>query len=218
MNQKKIHIALVDDHSLFRSGIANLLREFNDIKVVFEAANGKELQEILTEKKEVDVILMDINMPLIDGYLATSWVKKRYPKIHVLALSMFDDDIAVIKMLKAGAGGYILKESKPQELYRAINEIKEKGIYLNELVSSKMLKDFQKSESLLIKENLLSEREIEFIKLCVSELTYKEIAEAMNLAPKSVHNYREHLFLRLKLRSRVGLVMFAIKNKLVDID
>ena len=119
MKKDKIHIALVDDHTLFRSGIANLLSEFDDINVVFEVSNGVELQKILQSKSDVDVILMDINMPLMDGYITTIWVKENYPLIHVLALSMFDEDIAVIKMLKAGAGGYVLKESKPVELYRA---------------------------------------------------------------------------------------------------
>ena len=148
MQQELIHIALVDDHGLFRSGIANLLTEFSDIKVAFEAANGKELQHLLPANPVVDVILMDINMPVMDGYSATVWVKQQFPLVQVLALSMFDDDMAVIKMLKAGAGGYVLKESKPVELYRAINEIKEKGVYLNELVSGKMLRSFQSTDEI----------------------------------------------------------------------
>lgn len=216
MKQEKIHIALVDDHTLFRNGIANLLSEFNDIKVVFEASNGKELQQILPAKNDVDVILMDINMPVMDGYATTSWIKQNYPLIHVLALSMFDEDAAVIKMLKAGAGGYVLKESKPVELYRAINEIKEKGIYINEMVSGKMLRSFQTPETKTDEVVHLTERETEFIKLCVSEFTYKEIAARMNIAPRSVDNYRESLFEKLSVKSRVGLVLFAIKNKIVE--
>ena len=215
MKKDKIHIALVDDHTLFRSGIANLLSEFDDINVVFEVSNGVELQKILQSKSDVDVILMDINMPLMDGYITTIWVKENYPLIHVLALSMFDEDIAVIKMLKAGAGGYVLKESKPVELYRAINEIKEKGIYINEMVSGKMLRSLQTLELKDEESFHLTERELEYIKLCVSEMTYKEIADQMNIAPRSVDNYRENLFEKLSVKSRVGLVLFAIKNKIV---
>ncbi len=214
--KEKIRIALVDDHALFRKGIGNLLSEFTDIDVVFDAPNGKELQSFLKTYSDIDVILMDITMPIMDGYAATAWVKQNYPLIHVLALSMFDEDIAVIGMLKAGAGGYVLKESSPAELYRAITEIKEKGIYINEMVSGKMLKNFQEQPT----ENIirLTERETEFIRHCASELTYKEIADKMKIAPRSVENYRENLFDKLQMKSRVGLVLFAIKNGIVKIN
>ena len=213
----KIRIALADDHALFRRGIANLLSEFDDIDVVFDVANGKELQDTLPKHKDIDVILMDITMPVMDGYATTAWVIKNYPQINVLALSMFDEDMAVIGMLKAGAGGYVLKESTPLELYRAINEIKNKGVYLNEMVSGKMLRSVQ-MQDINAKENItLTERETEFIRLCVSELTYKEIADKMKIAPRSVENYRENLFDKLQMKSRVGLVLFAIKNGIVKI-
>lgn len=217
MNPQSIHIGLVDDHALFRSGIANLLSEFEDLKVIFEAENGKELQQLLPGCKTVDVILMDINMPIVDGYSATKWVKQNYPNIQVLALSMFDEDLAIIRMIKAGAGGYVLKESKPAELYRAITEIWSKGVYVNEMVSGKMMRTMQQSESIAGNENLLTARETEFIQHCVSELTYKEIAEKMNVAARTVDNYRESLFVKLELRSRVGLVIYAIKHGIVKL-
>ena len=217
-NKEPIHIALVDDHALFRSGIANLLLEFPEIKVVFQASNGKEMQQLVSRHRPADVILMDINMPLIDGYQATQWIKQHHPEVHVLALSMFDEDLAVIKMLKAGAGGYVLKESQPAELYRAITEIKEKGIYINEMVSGKMLRSFQHADDQAAESSRLTPREVEFLKLCVSELTYKEIAIAMDIAARSVDNYRESLFEKLALKSRVGLVLYAIKHKLVEVN
>lgn len=215
--KNSIHIALVDDHLLFRKGIANLLTEFEDIRVVFDASNGKELQAKLKECSEVDVILMDITMPVMDGYASTEWLRINHPKVSVLALSMFDEDIAVIGMLKAGAGGYVLKESTPAELYRAIYEIHQKGIYLNEMVSGKMLRNVQTDFQLFQKNTILTDREIEFLTLCVSELTYKEIAVKMNIATRSVENYRENLFEKLNVKSRVGLVLYAIKNELVSI-
>ncbi len=143
MNYTKIKVGLIDDHALFRSGIANLLEEFEDIDVVFEAANGKELQQLLPAYPDTDVLLMDIKMPVMDGYSAVAWVKEKYSYIRILALSMFDDDIAVIRMLKAGAGGYVLKESKPAELYKAITEIKDRGFYSNEIVSGKLIRSLQ---------------------------------------------------------------------------
>ncbi len=218
MKAKELQIALIDDHALFRKGIANLLTEFPDIKVAFDAANGKEMQDKIKNHETVDVILMDINMPVMDGYASTKWLKEHYPLIQVLALSMFDEDIAVINMLKAGAGGYVLKESEPNELYRAITEIKEKGIYLNEMVSGKMLRNFQLPDSDQGKPLLLTSREIEFLQYCVSELTYKEIADKMGISARSVENYRENLFEKLSAKSRVGLVLFAIKNKIVEIS
>lgn len=212
----KINIALVDDHALFRRGIANLLLELEDINIVFDVSNGKELQQALLRQPGVDVILMDINMPVMDGYRATQWVRSNYPLIHVLALSMFDDDITLIDMLKAGAGGYVLKESQPSELYRAITEIKAKGVYLNEMVSGKMLRSFHHNPVKHAEAFHLTPREVEFIKLCVSELTYKEIADEMKIASRTVDNYRESLFEKLSIKSRVGLVLFAIRNKMVD--
>ena len=218
MNKQAIQIALVDDHTLFRSGISNLLLEFPEIKVSFQASNGKEMQKCIEKESGLDVILMDINMPIMDGYQATEWIKSHYPEIHILALSMFDEDLAVIKMLRAGAGGYVLKESQPAELYRAITEIKEKGIYINEMVSGKMLRSFQHPNDPISESVRLTPREIEFLKLCVSELTYKEIADEMDIAPRSVDNYRESLFEKLTIKSRVGLVLYAIKQKLVEVQ
>ncbi len=212
-----IHIALVDDHGLFRSGIANLLSEFEDLVVDFEAANGKEMKLLLHEHLEVDVILMDINMPFVDGYAAATWIKQEYPNIKILALSMFDEDAAIIRMIRAGAGGYVLKESKPAELYRAIKEIYTNGIYINEMISGKMMRSIQYSNPNIEKNNIITPREVEFIQLCVSEMTYKEIADKMNVAPRTVDNYRQSLFDKLELKSRVGLVLYAIRNEIVKL-
>ncbi len=215
MKSEKIYIALVDDHTLFRNGIANLLKEFTDIEVVLEAKNGKDFQQQISSlKTNIDVVLMDINMPIMDGYTCTEWIKQEHPQIHVLALSMFDEDTAVIKMLRAGAGGYVLKESKPQELHRAINEIKEKGLYLNEMVSGKMMHSLFQKETQEKKINL-TDREKEFMVWCATELTYKEIAVHMNIAARSVDNYRETLFTKLDVKSRIGIVMYGIKNGII---
>ncbi|QPH38458.1 response regulator transcription factor [Pedobacter endophyticus] len=208
-----ISVAVVDDHTLFRSGLASLLGEFDEIDISFEAFNGADLQTKLKKSPAVQLILMDINMPVMDGFAATKWVKTNYPHMHVLALSMLEDEKAIIGMIKAGAGGYMLKESTPLELLHAIKVIVEKGFYVNELVSGKLLVALKDGDS----NPTFSARELTFLQHCCSELTYKEIAELMNVSPRTIDNYRESLFAKLNIKSRTGLVVYGIKNKMIVI-
>lgn len=210
MENDKILIAIIDDHTLFRNGVASLMREFEELDVVFEAENGEQMQYMLAKHTLPQVILMDINMPVMDGYQATRWVKERYPQIKILALSMFEDDKAVIRMIKSGAGGYVLKESKPRELLEAIKNINEKGVFINDMVSGKLIRTVAQKDEMPD----LSKKELEFLQLCCSELTYKEIAEQMFVSPRTVDNYRESLFLKLNIKTRTGLVLYAIKNEI----
>ncbi|HSZ32407.1 MAG TPA: response regulator transcription factor [Puia sp.] len=220
MSKKVINIALVDDHSLFRHGVANLLSEFNDIHIEFEASNGKELQILLPKFPDVDVILMDIKMPGMDGYAATKWVKDNYPHIFILALSMFDEEKEIIKMLKSGAKGYILKESSPADLYKGISELASKGYYSTDLISSRLIHslNIESDEHQNEETHHITKKEIEFLKFCASEMTYKEIAVKMGIATRTVDNYRQSLFEKLSIKSRVGLVLFSIKNKIVEVS
>lgn len=211
--QTVISIAIVDDHTLFRSGLASLLTELTEIEVAFEATNGADLQEKIVNHNQVQVILMDINMPIMDGYASTKWLKENYPHIHILALSMFDQEKEIIGMLRAGAGGYMVKESKPNDLLEAIKTIAAKGFYINDLVSGRLLISLKNNEA----KPIFSERELTFLQFCSTELTYKEIAALMNVSPRTVDNYREALFAKLNIKSRTGLVVYAIKHNLVTI-
>jgi DNA-binding NarL/FixJ family response regulator len=213
MQNQSISIAIVDDHTLFRSGLASLLEEFDEIEVMFEAINGVDLQAKINHHSEVQLVLMDINMPVMDGFAATKWVKTNHPNVHVLALSMLEDEKAIIGMLKAGAGGYMLKESTPSDLLTAIKVIVDKGFYVNELVSGRLLVALKDSD---IKPTF-SARELTFLQHCSTELTYKEIADLMNVSPRTVDNYRESLFAKLNIKSRTGLVVYGIKNNLIII-
>lgn len=217
MEDNKIRVAVVDDHMLFRQGIGSLLSESGDIKIVFDAANGALMKEVITKHPLPHVVLMDVTMPVVDGYEATKWLKQHYPTVKVLALSMFEDDEPIIKMLKCGAGGYILKESSASELLYAIKTIAQHGLFLNELVSGKLLRsirdDDEKEPSPAVD---LKANEIRFLELCCTELTYKEIAAEMCLSPHTIDNYRDALFQKLDLRSRTGLVLFALKNKIAQ--
>jgi DNA-binding NarL/FixJ family response regulator len=168
------------------------------------------MQYALAKHQLPNVVLMDINMPVMDGYDATTWLKKNYPQLKVLALSMFEDDKAVIKMIKCGASGYVLKESKPGELLDAIKTIHTKGVYINELVSGKLIRSVADDDE----GPDFTRKELEFLRLCCSELTYKEIADKMFVSPRTVDNYREALFLKLNLKSRTGLVLYAIQNQI----
>jgi DNA-binding NarL/FixJ family response regulator len=214
METDKIRIAIVDDHTLFRNGVAALMGEFEELQILFQADNGQHMQQLLIKQKQLpQVILMDISMPVMDGYAATNWLKKNHPQIKVLALSMFEDDKAVINMIRCGACGYLLKESKPADLFEAIKTIIQKGVFINEMVTGKMIRSIVEGES----ESAFSPNEIIFLKLCCTELTYKEIADQMCISPRTIENYRDALFQRLNLKSRTGLVLYAIQNEIVKI-
>jgi DNA-binding NarL/FixJ family response regulator len=212
-------IVLVDDHVLLRKGLADLVRNLG-YQVLYEANNGKEFCEKLKEGIHPDLVLLDINMPQMDGYETSLWLKKNHPDIRVLALSMHDDENAVIRMLKNGARGYILKDTEPAELKTAIDAILQKGFYYSEMVTGRLVHSISGSEeeghtSQQILQ--LTEREIEFLKLTCSEMTYKEIADKMYLSPRTVDGYRDALFQKLEIKTRTGLVIYAIKNGIVQI-
>ncbi len=218
---KTTFVALADDHSLIRNGLANLIDTFDGFKVLFQAANGQEFIDALKPKSLPDIVLMDINMPKKDGYETTRWLKELYPDIKVLALSMYDNESAIIRMIKNGACGYILKDAEPADLRRALNEIVQKGYYHSELVTNQLVKiirqggsdDDDKTQA-----QKLNDKEIEFLKFACTELTYKEIADKMFLSPRTIDGYRDALFEKLNAKTRVGLVIYAIKNRIVNVD
>lgn len=213
-------IALADDHVLLRKGLVSLVENLG-YKVILEVDNGQELTEQIQAGVNPDLVLMDINMPVKDGYETTKWLKNNAPLTKVLALSMYDDESAIIRMLKNGAKGYILKDSEPGELRIAIESILSKGFYYSEMVTGRLIHSINTmddEDSPAKNLSGLNEREIDFLKLAATELTYKEIAEQMHLSPRTIDGYRDALFEKLNIKSRVGLVLFAIKNGLVKIE
>ena len=214
------YIALADDHILMREGLSSLINSFSNYSVLFEADNGKQFIDKLNPAKLPDLVLMDITMPEMDGYSTTSWIRVNYPMIKVIALSVMDDESAIIRMLKSGARGYLLKNSKPDELKQALDTVTTKGYYFNELVSNRLINSINKigdKDSALRKVVNLTEREKEFLILLCSEKPYKEIAEEMFVSPRTIDSYRDTLFEKLHVKTRVGLVLFAIKNKVIEI-
>lgn len=211
----KIKVALVDDHVLLRKGLSALLVE-KGYDVVIQADNGKHFMERCSDGIVPEVLLLDINMPVMDGYQTAQWAKKNFPEIKILALSVYDDEHAIIRMLHSGARGYLLKDCEPEELKTAIDTIVAKGFYHSELVSTKLIHSMQGPAAMRGQVGL-TDKEMQFLKFSCSEMTYKEIAVKMNLSPRTVDGYRDALFEKLGLRSRVGLAIYAIKHRLVQV-
>ena len=214
------NVVLVDDHVLLRNGLASLIESFGNYKILFEANNGKAFIEKLNPKALPELVLMDINMPEMDGYETCLWLKNNYPDIKVLALSMYDNENAVIRMFKAGAKGYILKDCEPAELRAALKAVITKGFYYSEMVTGKLIhtiNTLDENDSQAKNIIKLNDREITFLKLACTELTYKEIADKMFVSPRTIDGYRDDLFEKLNIKTRVGLVMYAIKNGVITL-
>lgn len=214
----KTTIAIVDDHELLRNGLRSIIDSFEEYNVVLEAANGEIFKTLVQQNNiQPEIILLDINMPVMDGFETGTWIKKNLPKSRILVLSMLNSEEAVIRMLKNGARGYILKDSKPQILQQALNDIRNTGIHVNEMISVQLLSQLQHSEKEVTAAVNLTQREVDFLLLAASDLTYKDIADKMNIHPKTLENYRESLFLKLQVKSRVGLVLAGIKGGWIQI-
>ena len=217
MNNTKPSVALVDDHVMLRNGLANIIRNFEH-DVLFEADNGRQCISRLEEGLTPSIVLLDINMPELDGYATALVIKNRFPQVKVLALSMYDSENSIIRMLRNGARGYILKDSDPAELHAALLDIQQKGYYYSEMISSRLIRlvnDLDNPEGQLKQMINLNEREVEFLRLGCTELTYKEIADKMGVSPRTVDGYRDILFDKLHVKTRVGLVLYAIRSGLV---
>ena len=214
----KIKIAIADDYKIFREGLKVGLSADEGLEVLLEADNGEDLLKGL-ETQTPDVIIMDLKMPIMDGLEATKVVRKKYPSIKVLVVSMYDDDKFIIHLMENGANGYLLKNAEPDEIRRSIYSVHENGYYFNDLVNKALLK------KLVLKNNLkpsfnqnidLTEREQEVLKLICEEKTAAEIGKEIFLSPRSVEGIRQRLIEKVGVRNTAGLVMFAVKSGIVD--
>ena len=210
---KNISLAIVDDHKLFRDGLAELINVFCNYQVIIEADNGQDFINQLSAGHLPEIVLLDINMKQMDGFETAAWLKEHHPDMKILALSMYENENAIIRMLRAGVKGYILKDCDPSELKYAINSIITSGFYYTENVTGKLISIVSKKDN----DDELNEREITFLKLVCSELTYKEIADKMFKGVRTIDGYRDALFEKLNVKTRVGLVLYAIKNGIVSL-
>ena len=214
-----IQVALADDHILLRNALASLIDRFENCKVVIQVSNGKELTTEISKNNLPDVVLLDLNMPEMNGFETATWLRDNYPTIHVLMLTMYDSELTLIRLLQAGVKGFLKKDIHPSELKYAIHSVIENGYYYSHNATGKLLNLFRINfaSSSILDKSLLTEIEIKFLQLSCSELTYKEIAQEMKLNPRGVDNLRDNLFTKLEVKSRVGLAMYAIRHGLVNI-
>jgi DNA-binding NarL/FixJ family response regulator len=217
-----IAISIVDDHKLFRRGLIQLI-EMSTVtcNIVFEANDGVEMQHKLNTSNVLpDIIVMDINMKRLDGFGAVDWLNHNFPDIKVLVVSMVESEESVLRMIKLGVKGYLGKDVEPIEMGNALEAIQKNGFYYTDLITGKLVHSLRtvdgKGQS-YYPLDALNDREIEFLNLACSEMTYQQIALKMFLSPKTVDGYRMTLFEKFGVRTRVGLAIYAIRNKLVDL-
>ncbi|WP_055443686.1 response regulator transcription factor [Lacinutrix himadriensis] len=207
----KHSVVVVDDHILLSEAISELVNGFENFKTLYSCKNGKELLTMLKDPKNIpEIVLMDVNMPILNGIDATAELKQHHPQIKVIALSVETEEKTIINMLRAGAKGYLVKDTKKEILEEALNEVLQKGYYHTNTIAQLLIGSLTKEED----EMVLKDREIEFITHACSEKTYKEIADLMFLSPKTIEGYRDVLYAKLNLKNRIGLVLYAIRNNL----
>ena len=217
-----IKVAIADDHKIFRKGVILSLRPYTNLKFVLEAENGQELINLLAvtaDEEKPEVILMDLKMPQKDGIETTKFVAKQYPNIHIIALTMYEDERFVSHMMEIGANGYLLKSADPSEIKKAIMEVKAKGYYLNNFVNRILLKKSharQKVLPSLSNEITITDRERDVIKYICMEFTAQEIAQKLEVSPRTVEAIKDRLMERFGAKNTAGLVFYAVKNNLID--
>ncbi|MBC8756338.1 response regulator transcription factor [Kordia sp. YSTF-M3] len=209
---KTYSVAIVEDHVLLSQAIGGLVDSFDRFKVSYLCKNGKELITRLEENSNApDIVLMDINMPIMNGIETTTWITEHFPNIDVIGLSIEEDERTIIQMLRAGAKGYLMKDVEKSVLEMALNEVITNGFYHSKHVTNILIGSLNGKGNSGAK---LKENEISFMKLVCTEMTYKQIADQMCLSPKTIDGYRDALFEKLHVKNRIGLVIYAIKNKI----
>lgn len=217
MTEHKINIVVTDDHKLFRKGMCALLSDFEFIDAIYEAGNGIELLKLVNQLDEVpDVVLLDINMPEMDGVEATKRLKKEFPEIRIVILSMEDDSQLVSMMVDEGVNGYLLKNADPDELELAIKMVVKNDFYFSSALSGAILKNIKTNHAhhQSIENSHLNDREIEILKLICQELTAAEIGNKLSLSVRTIEGYKRKLLEKTGTKNMAGLVIFSVKNGL----
>ena len=213
-----VNIMLADDHVLLRNTLGRFLESEERFRVTDVLNDGQELMERIKEGRKPDVVLLDLNMPRMDGFETSRWLSKHHPDVKILVLTMYDSETALIRLLQDGVRGFLKKDAHPNELKHAIITVAEDGYYYTHNTTGKLAAFFRKSKDNRgsLEKSLLSEREIEFLKLAATDLTYKEIAMKMHVSTRNVDNFRDVLFEKLDVKSRVGLAVFAVRSGIVS--
>lgn len=216
--KEKINIAIVDDQQLFRQGIISLLSEFNDFNVVFEASNGQELlSELKESNKPIHVVLLDIEMPVMDGIETTIKLKSKYPKLKIIILTMHDEEEMMVHLIEKGAHGFLPKNEDIERVADAIYSVHANGYFFNEKVSQAVVKGLVQNKKIFpsFGESDLSDKEIEVMKLICHELTSREISDKLGYSSSTIENFRTSILKKIGARNTAGIVMYALKRGLV---
>ncbi len=218
-NEEPIKVIIADDHVLYRAGVKTALSSKKDIKIIAEADNGSHLLNLL-KAIQPDVILLDIQMPIMDGIATLPEIKKLYPKIKIIMLTMMDDQSMITKLMELGANSYLTKTSDSEIIYEAIKTCFEHEFYFNSLTNKALLNNLRQKTSPQIKlqqeDATLSDKEITVLRLMCEEKSTREIAEAVELSPRTIEAIRDKLKTKTGAKSTAGLIMFAVKNKLLE--
>ena len=213
----KIKIALIDDHVLLRDALATVINTFENCSVILTASNGKEFFKRMEENFTPDIVILDLNMPEMDGYETARILTSSNADVNVIILTMFNSDTALLRLLKLGVKAFLKKDTQPKELEYAITTVMSSGYYYSQDTSGKMASVFHNPRrNFGLQSVILTDNEINFLKFASTEMTYKEIAKQMYISPRTVDNYRDQLFDKLNIKSRVGLAMYAMKNGIVN--
>lgn len=217
-----INVMIVDDHVLYRAGVKNALSSKKNIKVIAEADNGAHLLNML-KGIQPDVILLDIQMPIMDGITTLPEIKKLYPKIKVIMLTLLDDQSVITKLMELGANSYLVKTSDAEVIYEAIKTCHEQEFYFNALTNKALLNNLRNKNVVtpfgsVNDEARLTEKEVTILRLMCEEKSTREIAEAVDLSPRTIEAIRDKLKAKTGTKSTAGLIMFAVKNKLLVDD
>ena len=211
----KIKVAIAEDMPILLRSLSLLVDTFDNFVTTIEAINGQDLINKLEKAKDLpEILLLDVNMPVMNGIKTAQAIKEKYPWIKIIALSTHDDDLTIINMIKAGCCSYLLKDITPAEFNKGLCTVHSLGYYYADNGNNKFRKFISQPDK--IDTWILTEKEINFLQLACSDLTYKQIASKMNVSEKSVHGYREGVFEKLGVQSRVGMAIVAINNKIIS--
>ncbi|MBD0277682.1 MAG: response regulator transcription factor [Bacteroidota bacterium] len=217
---KIIKVAIADDHALFRTGVKTSLMMHNDIQMIAEAENGMQLLNLLRHLKP-DIVLLDIQMPVMDGLTTLPEIKKLYPDIKVIMLSMHNDHSVITRMMELGANSYLTKDSDSEVIYQAIKTCYEDEFYFNDLTNKALLNGLRNKstqETAHDTDVQLTEKEITILRLMCEEKSTKEIADIVDLSPRTVEAIRDRLKAKTGAKSMAGLIMYAVKSGIVEQD
>ena len=216
---QNITISVTDDHTLFRKGLISLIQTLgSNYEVVFEAANGNDFIDKLQQCKQVpQLAIMDINMPGKNGFETVAWLNENYPNIKVLVVSMVNKEETIVRMLKMGVKGYLSKDVEPEILQIAIDSILQKGFYYTDFITGRLLHGLQKETTPKQPLDELTEKEKEVLMMFCTEMTYREMAAKLGVSDRTVEKHKEAICNKLSISSRIGLAIYAIKHKLVEL-